>query len=191
MQYDTDIVPAPSLKGGRMRTCQTLIFIFFSVALSGCASFMQPQNAEEFRTRVPESYIERVDIQRPYVAVANTIKKKAPECLDIAVRKEGTEYNGPYSFKKKWTTRYVSTIRVSSTKAELNLQFDVIPRPKPDLQNTPPEGLYIMSITVTPVNKDTTRLVIYGGTHQWKTIPQAVKNWATGTNMGCPDLSSI
>lgn len=174
-----------------MKACLAMIGGLSVALLGGCASMQHVQNPEEYRARMPESYTEKQTIKRPYRTVAEAIAKKTRECLDISRRKEYTEYNGPYAFKVVKTVKYKPTIQNGANKLTVALQLAYVPKPSPDFQNTPPDGMYIMLADVYPSGKDTT-LHLYGvGPGYTKPVYQALRNWASGTNMGCPDLSSV
>ena len=156
--------------------------------LSGCAAMVAPQNPDEFRARIPESYKERHHIKRPYRVVADVLAKKARECLNISFRMEWVEYNGPYRHKRQTTVKYKSTMHEAGGKTVLAVQYKAIPKLFP-VQNEPPDGIYAVVVDAYPSGNGT-QLDIYGLESNKRLVPQAIKHWANGTNMGCPDLST-
>ena len=61
--------------------------------LAGCAA-KQPMTAEEFRQAVPGGLMtkkETVEVNRPFRAVADTFRKRGPECLGVSVRTTSTQ----------------------------------------------------------------------------------------------------
>lgn len=154
--------------------------------LSGCAALVLPQNPDEFRARMPESYQERHHIKRPYRVAADVLAKKARECLNVSFRHEYTEYNGPYRIKRQTTVKYKSTMREAGGKTVLAVQYTNIPKQILPFQKEPPDGMYVVVADLYPRGNET-QLVISGIDSGG--IQKAIKNWAAGTNMGCPDLT--
>jgi hypothetical protein len=176
-------------KGDEMKTALAGAVALVGLLSAGCAGLTHPQNAEEFRAKVPAMWTEKTVVKRPFRTVADVLKKKSSECLDVTVTREFTEYNGPYSSRRTRTVKYRPTVEVSSKRAALQLQLDDGARG--GMQNVPQGGMYIMVFDAYPVSNDTTRLEIYGGSMSFKVIPDAIKSWINGTSMGCPDLSKI
>ncbi|HJY75971.1 MAG TPA: hypothetical protein VKE95_05030, partial [Burkholderiales bacterium] len=53
----------------------------------------------------------------------------------------------------------------------------------------PPGGLYYLVADATPVDKGTTRIDIYAPSMGTDTLVRAITGWATGDNLGCPDMT--
>lgn len=159
--------------------------------LAGCAALNFPQDAAEVRSRMPSHAVETIEIKRPFQAVADTLKKKVPECLNTSVVSEERVYNGPYSFLQTFTRVFKPTLNIAGDKLELYVQLNVLPRPKINPQNIPPDGYHLAVYDAVAVGKDATRLTIYGAYSQREIINRAVKSWVAGTSMACPDLTSI
>jgi hypothetical protein len=153
---------------------------------SGCA-MQYPQTADEFRQQVPGAFMGRVqtfEADRPFREVAKTFQAKAPECLNVSVRT--AEHSGT-SYSNILTT-YKPTVLVTDKKAELHVQrrFQgnvIIPG------NEPPGGLYTLVADATPLDRGRTRIDIYGPSRGADTLTRAVTGWATGENVGCPDMT--
>ncbi len=158
--------------------------------LGGCAALILPQNPDEFRAGVMESpslsYTERHHVKRPYHLVANEIAKKARECLNGSFRRKYIVYNGPYRYWVQDTAKYKSTIQATGRKLVLAVQYTTIPKQISSIQKEPPDGKYLIVVDTYP-RGDGTQIDIYSIE---KLLNQAIKHWAAGTNMGCPDLSS-
>ena len=159
--------------------------------LGGCAALNFPQDATEFRSRMPSHAVETIEIKRPFQAVADTLKKKVPECLNTSVVSEERTINGPYRSMQTFTRVFKPTLNITGDKLEMYVQLNVLPRPKINPQNIPPDGYHLALYDVSAVGKDATRLTIYGAYSQREIFNRTVKNWVTGTNMACPDLTSI
>ena len=160
----------------------------FRQRFAGCAGLIQPQNAAEYRARMPESYTERFEVKRPYRVVSDTLKKKSAQCLNLSVTKQWMEPQGQYSIPRQQKLTYRPAMQVTATKAELQLQLDDGTRG--GLQKIPEGGMYILVVDAYPAGRDRTRVEIYGGgDHVFGPIAEGVKNWATGKSMTCPKLN--
>lgn len=159
--------------------------------LGGCAALNFPQDAPEFRSRMPSHAVETIEIKRPFQAVVATLKKKVPECLNTSVVSEDLIINGPYRSYETRTRVFKPTLNITDDKLELYVQLNTLPRVKFNPQNIPPDGYHLALYDASAAGKDATRLTIYGAYSQRDIINRAVKNWVAGTNMACPDLTSI
>ena len=157
-----------------------------ALALAGCVDF--PQNAQQFREQVPGATFgqkQTFEAKRPLREVAKTFQAKAPECLNVSVR---TISQTSTSYQNILTT-YKPTVLVSAQKAELHVQRHyqgggvIIPGKEPE------GGLYMLVADATPIDRSRTRIDIYAPTHGADTMIRAVTGWATGENVGCPDLT--
>ena len=163
-----------------------LYFGVAALALAGCVNF--PQNAQEFREQIPGATFgqkQTFEAKRPFRDVAKTFQAKAPECLSVSVR---TISQTSTSYQNILTT-YKPTVLVGAQKAELHVQRHyqgggvIVPGKEPE------GGLYMLVADATPIDRNRTRIDIYGPTHGADTMIRAVKGWATGENVGCPDLT--
>lgn len=89
------------------------------------------------------------------------------------------------------TRVFKPTLNIAGDKLELYVQLNVLPRSRINPQNIPPDGWHLALYDASPVGKDVTRLTIYGAHSQREILNRAVKNRVAGTNMACPDLTSI
>jgi hypothetical protein len=155
--------------------------------LTGCATQF-PQTAEEFRQQVPGAVMGKVqtfEVNRPFREVARTFQAKAPECLNVSVR---AVEQGSGSYYSKVVTTYKPTVVVGESKAELHVQRHfqgnvMIPGKEPE------GGLYTLVADATPLDQARTRIDIYAPSHGVDVLVKAVTGWATGQNLGCPDLT--
>jgi hypothetical protein len=53
----------------------------------------------------------------------------------------------------------------------------------------PEGGLYYIVADATPIDRGRTRVDIYGPSIGADTLVRAIRNWATGENVGCPDMT--
>jgi hypothetical protein len=156
--------------------------------LQGCGGM--PQTAEEFRKAVPGAMLTKTDtyeVSRSYRDVASTFQRKAPECLNMAVRtvsQTSTSY-------QNILTEYKSTVVAGGDRAELHLQQmhkggGVIYPSKP-----PEGGSYIIVADAYPLAGNRTRMQLYGPSIGYDVVYRAIRGWANGDNLGCPDMTKI
>jgi hypothetical protein len=156
-------------------------------ALAGCAVNF-PQTAEEFRHAAPGATFgktETLEVNRPFRLVAQTFQRKAPECLNIAVRMTERSQTSAHVVESV----YRPTVRVGKERAELHVQIDyrkgvIVPG------KVPPGGSYLLVADAYPLEGGKrTRFQWFGPSMGHDTLIRAVKGWATGENLGCPDLT--
>jgi hypothetical protein len=156
------------------------------VLLAGCAA--QPQNAEEFRKFVPGvlmGKVETFEASRPYREVARTFQAKAPECLNVSVRRvsqTGTVMQNVLNV-------YKPTVHVTNKRAELHVQRHSEGPALTMVGQEPAGGFYVFVADATPIGNNKTRIDIYGTSIGVDALFRAVKGWATGKNLGCPDMT--
>ena len=154
--------------------------------LAGCAQ-NYPQNAQEFRQAVPGAFMSKLqtfEAKRPLREVAKTFEARAPQCLNVSVRtvsQSSTSYQNILAV-------YKATVVNNPQKAELHLQRDyksgvLVPG------KVPAGGLYMLVADATPIDKARTRIDIYGPSMGADVLIRAINGWATGENLGCPDMT--
>jgi hypothetical protein len=156
-----------------------------TIWLSGCIS--HPQTAEEFRKAVPGAFsakVETFEVDRPFNLVAGTFQKMGPTCLAKTI-KTVSQTNMSYQVI---VTTYKPTVLVTEKKAELHVQQHheqgVV-----NVSKEPDGGYYLLVADARPINQTKTRIELYRPSMGHGVLIQAVKNWATGENVGCPDLT--
>lgn len=166
----------------------SFMLAFASVlTLSGCVT-SHPMTAEEFRVAVrPGAFsakFETFEVNRPYEDVAAAFQNRAPDCLSGRI-KTTSQTNMSYQVI---VTSYKPTVQVSTERAEIHLQQH---HEQGVLKVTEePDGGYYMLVTdAYPVDASRTRIEMFRPAFGYKNIVQAIKNWASGDNMGCPDLT--
>jgi hypothetical protein len=165
-----------------------LIAILVVTFFSGCA-IQHPLTAEEFRLAVPGAFLAKVEsyeVNRPFKEVAKTFKKMAPECLDVTI-KSTSQTNTSYQVI---VTNYNPTVITSDQKAELHVQF-IHEKGVMKVSEMPEKGYYLMVVDATPIDSSTSKIVYYGPSKGYATLRKAIKGWATGKNVGCPDMTKI
>ena len=168
-----------------MNSSRVLIVVLNLLALFGCIS--HPQTAEEFRKAVPGAFsakVETFEVDRPFSQVASTFQKMGPNCLSKTIK---TTSQTTTSYQVI-VTIYKPTVMVTGKKAELHVQFHhdqgVVA-----VSKEPEGGYYLLVADAQPVTQTKTRIDLYRPSMGHGVLIQAVKNWATGENIGCPDLT--
>lgn len=153
--------------------------------LTGCIS--HPQTPDEFRKAVPSAFsakVETFEVDRAFGQVANTFQKMGPSCLAKTIK---TTSQTKTSYQVIVTT-YKPTVLVTPQKAELHVQFHhdqgVI-----GVGKEPEGGYYLLVADASPVTPTKTRIDLYRPSMGHGVLIQAVRNWASGENVGCPDLT--
>ena len=157
-----------------------------TLMFAGCVTH-HPQTAEEFRKAVPGAFMAKVEsfeVNRPFEDVALTFQKKAPECLNVRVRST-SQTNMSYQVI---LTRYKPTVVVAEKKVELHMQqhheAGVLKVTKE------PEGSYYLLVAdAYPVGENRTQIDMYRPSMGYGVLIEAIKGWATGKNVGCPDMT--
>lgn len=160
-----------------------------ALALAACA-IKQPQNAEEFRKAVGGGAMmtktDSYEVNRSLKDVAATFQRRAPECLKVAVRtvsQTSTSY-------QNILTEYTPTVRSSAERAELHVQQ--LHKTGVLYPSKPPEGgVYIFVADAYAEGAKRTRIQIYGPSRGYDVLHRAVRGWANGDNLGCPDMTKI
>ncbi len=157
-----------------------------AVFLSGCAAV--PMNPAEFRAAVKKegSYIDKFEVNRPYADVVRSFQKMTPECLNYSVsttEKRGLIGGRTTSDPWAWVK---GSMKVSATKMELYIQRKI----KNQLGTLPDNGMYYLVGEIYPVGAGKTKVELY----YWddvKVAAEAMKGWASGGEMGCPDPAQM
>lgn len=159
-----------------------------ALLLGGCVS-SHPQNAQEFRDAVPGAWsadFETLTVNRPFQDVARTFRQKAPECLDVRIRTT-SQTNMSYQVI---VTKYNPTVVVGDARAELHIQQDH-EQGVMNVTKKPEGGYYLFVADAQPAGADQTKVSIYRPKMGYQHVTQAIKGWASGDNLGCPDLAKI
>ena len=169
-----------------MKRPHLFLLVSASILLGGCVS-SHPQNAQEFRSAVPGAWsadFESLTVDRAFAEVAQTFARKATECLDVRIRTT-SKTNMSYQVI---VTKYNPTVRVTDDRAELHIQQDH-EQGVMNVTKKPEGGYYLFVTDAQPAGPNQTKVDIYRPTMGYKHITQAIKGWASGDNLGCPDLA--
>jgi len=169
-----------------MTIVRTLGVMLAATVLAGCAT-KAPQNADEFRKEAPGAFLmkqETMEVARPFRDVAETFRKKAPECLRVSMR---TTSSTSTSYQVI-DAEYKPTVIVTKERAELHLQRKYT-KGVVNVYKEPEGGHYILVADAYPLPGNKTRLDLIAPSKGLDAVVRAVKGWATGDNVGCPDMT--
>ena len=157
------------------------------IHLAGCATKM-PLTADEFRQMAPTATFggkESFKVNRSVSSIGKTFNKMANQCLNKRIKM----VESGYMHHMVVVTKYTPTVKVKNNRAELHLQFEH-EKGVMKIHEMPPKGYYLMVMDVTGVAKNKSHVEFYrpGVGHQ--NIIEALRGWATGVNVGCPDLTT-
>lgn len=153
------------------------------------ACVQMPQNAEDFRKAVAGGAMltktETYEVNRPLSAVAATFQRRAPECLRLAVR---TVSQTTTSYQNI-LTEYTPTVVAGKERVELHVQQ--LHKTGVIYPSKPPEGGIYLFVADATADGKRTKIRIYGPSKGYDVLHRAVRGWADGTNLGCPDMTKI
>lgn len=163
-----------------------LLLPLLPLFLSACASApMTPAEHRQAAQRGQSFFTsESFEVKRPFAEVAKTFKKMAPECLSFSLAETRKPIIGVGSTTQVYG-KAKPTVLASDKKAELHFQMQF----KNTVGAMPDGGMYYLIADAYPTGKGTTRVDMY-----WlrvKLVAEAVKGWASGENLGCPDAARI
>ena len=158
-----------------------------SFLLHGCAGHM-PQTADEFRAELPGAFlgeVEKFEVDRSYTDIGKSFQKMAPQCLDVRI-KTTSQTNTSYQVI---VTKWNPTVKIGDQRAELHIQ-QLHEQGVLNVYEVPPNGYYMMVVDAIPLGKNSSQIVMYRSSVGNKALIKAIKGWAEGENIGCPDLTA-
>jgi hypothetical protein len=162
------------------------IMMITATIFSGCAGKM-PLTADEFRQMAPGATFggkETFEVKRSVGKVAATFKNMASKCLNKRVK----SVESGYMYHHVVVTKYTPTVKIAKNRAELFLQFEH-EQGVMKVYDMPKKGYFLMVMDATGTGKNKTRIDFYRPSVGHKNIIEALRGWATGKNVGCPDLT--
>jgi len=170
----------------RGETMKQAIAALAVLAAAGC-SMQMPQNADEFRQQLPGAFmgsVQTFESNRSLRDIGRTFQSRAPECLSVRIR---TVSQTSTSYQNIVAT-YKPTVLVTEKRAEIHLQRHyergvITPGKEPD------GGHYMLVADATPLDRNKTRIDIYGPKMGADAIIRAISAWAKGESTGCPDMT--
>lgn len=170
-----------------MKIASIPFMFLFVTLLTGCVT-SHPQNADGFRAVVSGASLAKVDkyeVTEPLHEMASFFEKMSPKCLDVAIKAVS---QSPTSYQVI-VTDYNPTVIVGKDLAELHLQQHH-KQGVMKITEEPEGGYYLMVFDAIKLDGGNPRIEYYGSSVGHETIIKAVKGWASGENVGCPDLTA-
>ncbi len=169
-----------------MNNISVLTITSLCVMAIGCAGHM-PQTADEFRQELPGAFmgkVEKFDVNRSYTAVGKSFQKMAPKCLDVRIKTTSQSNTSYQVIVTKWNP----TVKISDQRAELHIQ-QLHEQGVLNVYEVPKNGYYMMVVDANPIGKNKSQVVMYRSSVGNEALVKAIKGWAAGKNIGCPDLT--
>lgn len=170
-----------------MRSGVLILAVSSSMFLSGCLS--NPMSSDEFRKIAKGGHMfvktESLTVERSLAAVGGTFKKKAPECLEVQMTSQKKPVIGFAGAPRVYAISR-STVLVSARKVELIVQVKSVG----NMAKEPEGGNYIFVADVVPAGANKVRMDVYRAPRT-DALLAAVKGWATGKMLGCPDPTTF
>ena len=167
---------------------RSTLALLLAAAVAGCGSM--PKSADDFRRMAPDSTfvkVEQFEVDRPFHKVARTFQQRANTCLRIQVttRTAGGYRSHGTTFKQD----YLPTVKVTDQRAELHVQQHIEGTNLIKVHEEPPGGYYLLIADAFPAGRNKTRIEMYRPTIGHDVLTKSIRGWATGENLGCPDLT--
>lgn len=168
----------------------TIVFIFIAALLAGCGSMPKTPDILVQNAKDDSMFSEKdvFEVKRPLEEVTEVFKKKANECLKQTITSTSADGTPGIRTYRREVRVYTPRVIVSKQRTRLTLQSKVT-EGSTELGDIPPDGWYMMVADAYPVGKSTTRVESYIQWPDQRAAFTAIKHWASGTNMGCPDMT--
>ena len=163
-----------------------ILILVLTVSLTACIT-SHPQNARDFRAAVPGAFmakVEKYEVSQPYAKVAARFKKMAPKCLNVSVE---TVSQSRTSYQVI-VTDYKAKVVSGKTRTELHVQQHHA-KGVMNVTKEPKGGYYLMVVDAIKAGKNKTRIEYYGPSSGYDSMVDAIKGWASGKKVSCPDLT--
>jgi hypothetical protein len=161
---------------------------FVALVLAGCGT--PPKTIDEFRDMAKGGGMflssETYTVKRPYQQVVDTYKQRAPTCLNQTIEVVTKDKWGTHSSHFIWTTK----IKLMDKHMACFMQGRSGDSNNVEVYDPPDKnGHFHFLVDAYPVDQNTTRIVVSKSVAVPDLVPVAAKNWATGENLGCPDMT--
>ena len=172
-----------------MKTLTIFITALASITLQGCINIKMPQNSNEYRAAVIKEsssmkIIEKYEVKRSYKASSSTIGKLATKCLSISVKHTSKDSLGRVNggFIAHYTPTFIQGKTHSELHVQRRLEGSMYQVKQPD------DGLYIFVADINATGAKT-HMEVYSAKPWGTSIVKAIKGWAAGSSMECPDMT--
>jgi len=168
-----------------------LLAIVAGLLLAGCAVFLPSQTAEEFRREASASLLPRtgaIEVDRPLHDIAAAFAKNAPGCLEGTTTATTKTITARREIIRTYVTTYRPRVVLTPERVELHVQWHT--DGEIHVSPVPEGGAYRLVADAYPVGDNRARLQWFDVTAGQDFLVDAVKGWATGQNLQCPDLTT-
>jgi hypothetical protein len=131
--------------------------------------------------------LEQFEVNRPFRQVAQAFEDRANVCLRVQVTSTST--GGYGSHATSFSQDYLPTTKVTGSRAELHVQAHIEGTNLIKVHEEPTGGYYLLVADAIPIGRNRTRIDLYRPTIGHDVLIKSVRGWATGENLGCPDLT--
>lgn len=170
-----------------------LLPLLLVALVSACVIGDYPKTPDEYRSAMQQRAntmgvrVENFVIPRPILPSAQFVKKKSEECLRHTIRvTSSTSSGGMMTSYSDNLVKYEPKAEISATKASVYLTETYMNLKGETIQG--PYFTYLMDFKPLAGNKTKVDLYYTWGEPR-PTIVKAVKAWASGTDVGCPNLA--
>lgn len=159
------------------------ILAALATGASGCTA--PPKDAEGFRKLAINGTmwlnVEKFEVDRSYLEVARTFERRSRACLRVRVT---TSYSRGGASRQDYHPR----VNVDRKRAEFYIQ---VQRQGGGIKlySEAPGGDYLMVTDAYPIGRKKTRIELHRPGIGYDALIKAVRRWAIGKNLGCPDLT--
>lgn len=170
-----------------------LIPLSLFVLLSACAMGNYPNTLDGYRAAMKDNpnmigvRVENFTINRSMSRSARFVRRKGEECLRHTIRRTSrTSSGGINTSYSDNLVKYEPKAKISKTRSSVYLSETYM-----NLKGKVTHGPYFtFLLDLTPVSRNKTKVDLY---YTWgeprPTIVKAVKAWAKGKDVGCPNLA--
>lgn len=166
-----------------------ILGLALAATVSGCVK--PPATAEGFRQLANSGSrwveVEKFVVNRPYHAVARTFQSRSDSCLRVQVT--STTSGGYRSHGTTFKRDYRPTVKVGKRRTEFYVQIHIEGTNLVRVYDEAKGGDYVMIADAYPAGRNKTRIELHRASIGHDVLSKAVRNWATGRNLGCPDLT--
>lgn len=167
---------------------RTAALLGVAITLAGCMT--PPKTPAEFRAMAKDGGMflssDTYTVKRPYQQVVGAYKQRATTCLNQTIETTTRDKYGTHVSSFTWTAK----VNASDKHMECTMQMRGNNANQVEVYDPPNKyGHYQFLVDAYPADAGSTRIVVSKTIAVPDTVVLAAKNWASGENMGCPDMT--
>lgn len=168
------------------------LVIFIAVLLGGCAA--APKSASEFRQAVSDGAMghahESFVVQRSANDIGKTFEAQAEKCINVQLNRRFTLSSQRYGNTESNTQfLYTPAVKRGKNHSEMTVQVHVTGNVA-KLQKEPKGGYFVLLADANALEKKRSKVDVYYSVYRAKSLAAAVKGWAEGNDLTCPDVAA-